>query len=288
MQRMRAAAIRYTRSGYPSVATVDVSDIAPRSIAALNALPLGEKLRRYGRAIPLPLLRRFNIDPETYSDSRGHALLTLNGGPGSTSVEVILRHTSDAPDPVFYGHLADNLNGQIIVLLVVINNPDSPRFDVDRLPDGTKTQFGTAHRNLPAEEAALRAGLAPGQVRAGLRLLNSFLESFENFVSGLGHSLYFIEPLTYHNAVLFEKYGFAYQLGRRWMESINTRFAPGGDLHEKLNSSSPFRQPEFAGRVRGRSWAIHDGIMGEPYTNVHMYKHIGKHAGINTAPGLDW
>lgn len=260
----------------------------PRSIAALNALPPAEKLRRYGSAIPLPLLQRFNIHPETFADEAGNVLLTINGAAGSTSVEVILRHTPTAPDPIFYGHLTDNLNGQIIILLLIINDPTSPRFDVDRLPDGTKTHFGTSQRNLPAEEAALRAGLAPGQVRAGLRMMKVLGEAFENFVSTLGHTLYFIEPLTYHNAVLFEKYGFAYQLGRRWMESINTRFARGGDLRERLNGSTLFRLPEFADTIRGRSWAIHDGIMGEPYTNVHMYKHVGKLAGVNTAPGLAW
>ncbi len=265
-----------------------MSDIAPRSIAALNALPPDEQARRYGSALPLPLLQRFNIQPETFTDESGHALLTINGKEGSASVEVILRHTPTAPDPVFYGHLTDNLNGQIIILLMVINDPTSPRFDVDRLPDGAKTHFGTTQRNLPAEEAAMRAGLAPGQVRAGLRILQPVLEAFENFVSGLGHTLYFIEPLAYHNAVLFEKYGFAYQLGRRWMESLNTRFAPGGDLRERLNGSTPFRLPEFADTIRGRSWAIHDGILGEPYTNVHMYKHIGKEAGVSTTTGLIW
>lgn len=265
-----------------------MNSATPRSISALNALPPEEKRRWYGSAIPLPVLQRFNIQPETFTDPAGRALLTINGTAGSSSVEVILRHTPEAPDPIFYGQLADNLNGQIIILLLIINNPDSPRFDVDRLPDGTKTQFGTARRNLPAEEAALRAGLAPGQVRAGLRVLHSFSDTFETFVSRLGHSLYFIEPLTYHNAVLFEKYGFAYQLGRRWMESINTRFAPGGDLYAKLDGSSPFRQPEFASTIRGRSWAIHDGIMGEPYTEVHMYKHVGKHAGVNTVKDLTW
>ncbi|MGH2524956.1 MAG: hypothetical protein ACRDH2_20805, partial [Anaerolineales bacterium] len=96
--------------------------------------------------------------------------------------------------------------------------------------------------------------------------------------------MYFIEPLAYHNAVVFERYGFAYQQGRRWMESLNTRFSPGGDLPAKLDGSTPFRQPGAQDSIRGRSWAIHDGLLGEPYTEVHMYKHIGKHAGVTTAP----
>lgn len=261
---------------------------APHSIAALNRLPLDVKERCCASLIPPALLRRFQIDPQTFTGPGGHKLLTITGSEGASSVELDLRHAPSAPDPLFYGHFADTMNGQLIVLLVVINDPEGPRFDVDRMPDGSKTQFGTLKRNLAAEEAALQAGLAPGQVRRGLRLMRDALAAFELFVAQLGHSLFFVEPLSYHNAAVLEQIGFAYQQGKRWMESINTRFSPGGDLWAKLDGSTPFRQSEFANRIRGRSWAIHDGIMGEPYTDVHMYKHVGKHAGINTFPDAQW
>jgi len=79
------------------------------------------------------------------------------------------------------------------------------------------------------------------------------------------------------------------RLKSSWMDSIHYRFsAPDGDLRAKLDGTTPFRQPEFANSVRGRSWAIHDGIMGEPYTGVHMYKHVGKHAEITTFPEGNW
>ncbi len=262
---------------------------APHSIAALNRLPLAEKERYYASLIPPALLQRFQIDPETLTDPGGHKLLTLTGSEGTPSVEFDLRHTPGAPDPLFYGHFADTLNGQILVLLTVINDPQGPRFDVDRLPDGTKTQFGTRQRNLEAEAAALGAGLAPGQVRRGLRMLRELLTSFEAFIERLGHTMYFTEPLSYHNAVVFERYGFAYQQGKRFMESIHYRYSgPEGDLRAKLDGSTPFRQPGFDASIRGRSWALHDGIMGEPYTGVHMYKHVGRHAGISTFLDGKW
>lgn len=261
-----------------------MSKTTPRSIAALNRLLPDERERRYAGIIPPPLLDQFHIHPETLTDAAGRKLITITIPPSSTSVEVALRHAADAPDPLFYGHFADTLNGQILVLLVTINDPDSPRFDVDRLPDGTKTQFGTFKRNLPAEEAALIAGLAPGQLRRGLRVLRELIPTFEQFVARLGHSMCFIEPLAYHNAVVFERYGFAYQQGRRWMESLNSRFSPGGDLLARLDGSTPFRMPGAEASIRGRSWAIHDGILGEPYTGVHMYKHVGKQAGVATVP----
>ena len=261
----------------------------PRSIAGLNRLPPAEKERRYAEIVPPALLERFGIDPQTLADRDGRKLFTLTGPADSSSVEIEVRHTPDAPDPLFYCHLTDTVTKQIIVLLAVINDPASPRFDVDRLPDGSPTHFGATGRNHPAELAAMQAGLAPGQVRHGLRALRDMLSAFEAFVSRLGHSLFFIEPLAYHNAILFERYGFAYQQGKRWMESIHYRFAaPDGDLRAKLDGSTPFRQPEFGDSVRGRSWAIHDGIMGEPYTGVHMYKHIGKHAGVSTFSEGQW
>ena len=179
------------------------------------------------------------------------------------------------------------MNGQIHVLLYILNDPDSPRFDVDRMPDGRKTRFGTLLRNLEAEKAALEAGLAPGQVRSGLRMLSDAIASFEKFIESLGHEMYFVEPLYYHNAVIFERYGLAYQMGRRRMESYHAGFSEGGKLLPLLDGS-PFRKPEAQDSIRLRSWAIHDGILGEPFTDVTMYKRVGKSAGVNTTPGCAW
>ena len=72
------------------------------------------------------------------------------------------------------------------------------------------------------------------------------------------------------------------------MDSIQAGFQPGGDLSTLLDGSSAFRQPDAANSIRRRSWAIHDGILGEPFTNVTMYKRVGKNAGISTTPGCDW
>jgi len=41
------------------------------------------------------------------------------------------------------------------------------------------------------------------------------------------------------------------------------RFSDGGPLVKALDASSDFRAPEAARSVRGRSWAIHDGV-GDP------------------------
>jgi hypothetical protein len=72
------------------------------------------------------------------------------------------------------------------------------------------------------------------------------------------------------------------------MERIQHGFSSGGDFLPLLDGSTPFRQPEAANRIRLRSWAIHDGIFGEPFTNFTMYKRIGKPAGISTCSDCEW
>jgi len=259
----------------------------PSTIMGINLLSFEEKREIYTRVIPRSLLARFNL-PDSLIDENGNDLVRIRCSPGSPSVELSLFHVINFPDPVLYGHLTDTISGQIHVLLYILNDPESPRFDVDRLPDGRPTVFGTRYRNIDAEMAAMNAGLAPGQVRRGLRMLSEAINSFEEFVTSLNHDLYFAEPLFYHNAVIFENYGFTYQKGKKLMERIQAGFSPGGDLYNKLDGKRPFRMPEFARSIRLRSWAIHDGIMGEPFTDVTMYKRVGQSAGVNTCFDCTW
>jgi hypothetical protein len=258
--------------------------MTPSTIGGINQLPDEEKRAIYARYIPKELIEKFSL-PELV----GHKdLLQFRFADGSSDVEMRVYHQAGFQDPVLYAHLADTLSGQIHVLLYILNDPNSPRFDVDRMPDGSPTRFGTLKRNLDAEKAALENDLAPGQVRRGLRLLRPAMAAFEEFITSLGHDMYFIEPLYYHNAVIFERYGFAYQMGKRRMEEIHTGFQNGGGLRQRLDDSTPFRSPQAADSVRLRSWAIHDGILGEPFNNITMYKRVGHPANISTTAGCEW
>ena len=259
----------------------------PSNISSINRLPYHQKREIYTRLIPHKLRERFHLSPYLV-DKAGNDLVHLNCPPGSSSAEMTLHHQIHFRDPILYGHIADTITGQIHVLLYILNDPDSPRFDVDCLADGTQTQFGTECRNLKAEIAAMQAGLAPGQIRRGMGLLGPAIQTLEQFVDNLGNDLYFAEPLFYHNAILFERYGFSYEKGRRLVERIQAGFSPGGDLLPRLDGSTPFRCPEASNSIRLRSWAIHDGILGEPFTDVTMYKRVGRSAGLSTCPGCGW
>jgi acetoin utilization protein AcuC len=258
--------------------------MTPSTIGGINQLDEQEKRAIYARYIPEDLKQKFNLTDLANKPD----LLKFRFAPGSSDVEMSLFHEAGFPDPVLYAHLADTMNAQIHVLLYILNDPASPRFDVDKMPDGSPTKFGILQRNLEAELAAMQAGLSPGQVRLGFRLARPATAAFEQFVASLGHDLYFVEPLYYHNAVIFERYGFAYQVGKRLMDGIHAGFQDGGVLTNRLDDSTPFRSPQAAGSIRLRSWAIHDGILGEPFTNVTMYKRVGKSAEINSAPGCKW
>ena len=258
------------------------------SLATVNQLPDDVRDRIYQTLLVSEMLERYAINPQTLLNPRGEQVVTIDASPNIGLVELrVWRQYSDR-DPLMYMQLADTTNNQIIILLFITNDPDKPRFPVDRDWGGEPTKFGTLSRNIDAEVAAMKAGLSPGQVRQGLRMARKMLPYFELFISRLGHEIFLLEPLAYHSAVLFESFGCNYSQGRRRMERIHQEFQPGGELFQRLDGSTPFREPGAEKTVRGRSWAIHDGILGEPYTDYHMYKRVGKQAEVCTFPNYVW
>ncbi len=276
-----------TRSGKWSDIFTGANNRIPSTVGEINRLPGETKRKIYTRLIPEPIYSLFSLSRNLF-DEQGRDLLELNCPAGAAIAEMSLFHEYGFPDPVVYGQITDTLNGQIHVLLYIINDPTSERFAVDRLPDGTPTKFGVLYRNIPAEIEALQAGLAPGQIRRGLRLMSNAVDAFEAFARLLGHDRFFSEPLFYHNAVILERAGFAYLKGKRLMEEIDRGFQPDGVLSQRLDGSTPFRQPEAAESIRLRSWALHDGLAERFFNDVTMYKVVGKTANIQTTTHLSW
>ncbi len=258
------------------------------SLATINQLSDDGRDQIYRTVLIDELLDRYAIDRQTLLNPRDERVVSFDASPTVGLVEMrVWRQLTDR-DPLMYMQLADTTHNQIVILLFITNDPDKPRFPVDRDWGGEPTKFGTLTRNLEAEVAAMEAGLSPGQVRQGLRMARKILPNFERFISRLGHDLYLMEPLAYHSAILFESFGCAYSQGRRRMERIQQEFQPGGELFRQLDGSTPFRRPGAEKTVRGRSWAIHDGILGEQYTEYHMYKHVGERADVSTFPDYVW
>jgi hypothetical protein len=114
------------------------------------------------------------------------------------------------------------------------------------------------------------------------------IEHLESFMLALNQREIVAQPLFYHTAILFERSGFSYMQGQGMMERVHQGFLPGGDLRGRLDASTPFRQPELADTVRGRSWAIHDGLLGDEWTRVRMIRRLGGVRALDTSQNLPW
>jgi len=259
----------------------------PVTLKALNSLPENPKLRLYRTLIPIQVLADFDINPRTWQNPDKLTQVKLEAEKDSDKVKITAWYGEDPANEFFYLELGDNAYNGIDLNFLVVNNPLSPKFHTDFDDEGRETLFGTVRRNLGEEEKAMQAGLAPGQIREGLRCSQIVFTHIESFLTMMAHHAFFLEPLTYVSAWIFEKRGFAYSKGHQLMDTIHREFQPGGELHKALDGSTPFRQPDQWQTVRGRAWAIHDGILeaiDRKWDDLKMIKQVGRHAGANTFP----
>lgn len=259
----------------------------PLTLRRINGLPENAKKRTFRAMLPPALLGQFGINPVTWRGPDGDGHVLLRAKPDTGLVSITVRKHAESTDEIFYVELEDTSMNGINLNFLLIRDPDGPCFRTDRDDEGNPTLFGTVRRNLAAEEQAMVAGLAPGQVCNGLRASQQALQHLEAFLVTIGHSAWFLEPLTYASAWLFERRGFAYMRGHKLMDDVNREFQPGGRLYQALDSSTAFRQPEQWSTVRGRAWAIHDGILeaiGASWNDLRMIKQVGRHAGVETFP----
>jgi len=247
-----------------------------RPLSRINRLSGEEQRVIYATLVPLPLFTRFQIDPVTFRNQAGEEVLFCRTKPRVSTVRLEIWHQLAFPDPVFRLEMRETSFGDLEILFVNINNPSSERFDIDRDEYGNRTECGTVCRNIPEEIRAMQSGLAPGQVRSGLRLYRAFLVQVNLFCKRFGITQVKAEAFAYHNAIMHEFYGFRYLTGRSMMEELDRAFAPGGWLFKRLDASTPFRQPGFDRSIKGRSWAIHDGILDAPWECPRMYYVIGE------------
>lgn len=267
---------------------------AGKQISALvhiNALETSEKETIYRGLIPPRLLELLSIPRQ--GDSAGRIKIIAPAGLSLARIEV--RSNPDDRRTAFFLDIAETHYHQMELSFCIINDPAAPRYAVDVDQNGTDNCFCTLGRNLPEEIRAMHAGLYPNQTSRGLRMFGEFFEMFERFVDSLGMEMITAEPLTYDNAVRFERYGFDYLSGRRLMLEIDREFRPGGILFQKLNESTPFRRSGMERTAHGRSWAIHDGILDDsgeelnineilasPWEDVKIYRMVGRPAAVRT------
>ncbi len=261
-------------------------------IQRISLLSRPEKEGLYRVLLPPSLYDRFGVDPLSFTDSRGEKVVRFFS-PEKDRTCLVEMKLPLMEEPVYSIQLSETVDAtQIELDFVIINDPNSPKFNTHVDEHGRDTLFGWAGRNIPEEIKALEAGYFPGQVRGGLKMTAEMLQSLEFFCRMLSLRSIRLDALFYHNAITYERYGFSYFEGYAQMKRIHELFQPGRALYEKLDGSTPFRRPEFAGSVRGRSWAIHDGILldvkddllDEGWASPVMYKMIGKPRAMVTFP----
>jgi hypothetical protein len=261
-------------------------------INRISRLSHSEKEGLYRILIPPSLYHRFGVDPLSLCDKNGKKVVRFfcPHGDRTCLVEIKLAGTEDS---LYSIQLSDSNDlTQIDWDFLMVNDPASPKFNTHVDQEGRDTLFGWASRNLIEEERAMEAGLFPGQVRKGLRLTQEVIYVLDFFCRILEAKSIRLEALFYHNAITYERYGFSYFTGYHKMKRIHELFQPGGKLSNKLNHSTPFRKPEFTHSVRGRSWALHDGILmeidddlfDEGWVSPVMYRMVEKPRGMITFP----
>lgn len=256
-----------------------------------------EKERIYSSIIPPHLFTHTGISPLTLASGDNRRMLTVIAPEGFSFARMEVRHNPDSPLTIFFLDITETHYHQMELSFCIINDPYAERFAVDLDQNGTNNAFTSLGRNIPEELKAMQSGLFPIQTSRGMNMFGEFLALFELFVDALGMEIIMAEPLTYDNAIRYEKHGFDYLNGRGMMMEINREFRPGGALFRKLDGSSPFRMPGMEKTVHGRSWAIHDGILNdarnepgverirnESWEDIRIYKSIGVHAGVDTFP----
>lgn len=263
---------------------LDSSGAPLRSILAINRLPEAEKESIYSVLLPQRLRQQLGLIDAGPCNSAGERLVNYIAPQGLPLLRIEARQRPGDADTVFFLELADTPFHQLELCFCIICDPAAPRFDVDIDEHGKINWFASHGRNIPEELRAMRAGLFPHQTRRGLQLFADFFPLLERFTDALGIEMIVAETLSYDNAIRYEKYGFDYLRGKRLMGEIDQEFQPGGRYFARLDGSNPFRMPGMERSVRGRSWAIHDGILDEPWDDVQIYKLVGVNAAINMFP----
>lgn len=223
--------------------------------------------------LPDELLARFKLGRPTGFGVTRDEVFTLTRTDGHPGLRLEVWPDPASPDPGYVLELKFNFLGIPEIIWIATNDLAAPRFAVDalgKLPLGPQPGL----RNIAEEVRAMEWGLAPNQVRPGLHLLRESLGAVERYLAALDVNMVTLSAMAYHNAIEYQRLGFTLKSGEELMAGIEEGFAPGGRLTRLLDASTPFRKPEGARTLFGRSWAIHDGLLGDEWFAPELIRMI--------------
>lgn len=217
-----------------------------------------------GLLLPDALLKLFGLDRPCATEPSSEGVFRYQLDESHPGLRLEVWPEPNGRDPCYVVEVRFNFLGIPELTWLAANDLRAPRFEVDalgRLP----LEPSSGLRNITEEIRAMEAGLAPNQVRAGLHLLRHSFKAVDLYCAAVGVNMATIFAMAYHNAVEYQRCGFSLRSGEELMAEIEEGFSPGGRLTRLLDDSTPFRKPEMAETLLGRSWAIHDGIMGSEW-----------------------
>ena len=149
-----------------------------RSIYEVNHLAPEERTKVYRNLIPPTLFSLFGIDRNRLMNRQGERVVQFHTPESHGFASIDVKQNPDDQDSIFFLQISDTpFMDNLELSFVVVNDPRKERFNIDKDEEGKDTLFGTALRNIAEEKRAMKAGLAPGQVRPGLKLLGEFIPS---------------------------------------------------------------------------------------------------------------
>lgn len=172
------------------------------SVYEINKMTEKERERLLSVLIPSRFLELFAIDPVSWANPAGTRCVRFICPEGMPFFQIDLRRDPADRDAAYFLDVSVSPNEQMEISFIIVNDPDGERFDIDVDDTGQDTYFGTARRNLREEIRAMEAGLAPAQVRRGLRAMGDLIACWDDFFGRTGHRFYFLEPLSYNSAIL--------------------------------------------------------------------------------------
>ena len=100
------------------------------SLRGVNSLPPEIKERIYASLIPLDLLTAYEVDPITLLNREGHRAFQFDFPPDQGTVKIQFRRSVSKEDPVVFIQLSDTRYNQVEFEWVILNDPDSERFQI--------------------------------------------------------------------------------------------------------------------------------------------------------------
>lgn len=261
-------------------------------IQRISRLSKSEQEGFFRLLIPPSLFHLYLINPISFCKENGERVVKIFCPPGDRTVLVEVK-IPGMDDPLYSVQVSDgNDSSQIDWDFLIVNDPNSLKFNTLVDKEGRDNLFGWASREVEEEVKAMENCFFPGQARKGLKLTTKTIESLEIFCRIFDIKSIRLEALFYHNAITYERRGFSYFSGFKQMKRIHELFQPDGKLYKRMDNSSPFRKKEFAGTVGGRSWAIHDGILNDidddllkdGWESPVMYRMVGAGRSMTTFP----